>query len=178
MKALVFNYPLSGLNLAIDYNKDIDGGQTSSATAFLLNVPQQLIFTRFRAFVNRPAFTFELDDLAVRARGCWAVRAEGQQDSQFKLYYNERNHAFTLNRLAVRMWHGEDSVLRLLLSKDHKAVHLCHNRHCFNPEHIVVESRKEHSDRQSCVREGRCEGHPVWSKCQQLVERRRCMLSS
>ncbi|KAK9249046.1 zinc-binding loop region of homing endonuclease-domain-containing protein, partial [Lipomyces tetrasporus] len=28
--------------------------------------------------------------------------------------------------------------------------HLCHNRKCFNPEHLVVESRRTNNRRQSC----------------------------
>ncbi|KAJ4387598.1 hypothetical protein N0V93_008194 [Gnomoniopsis smithogilvyi] len=177
MKELVLRYPLSGLTFSINYEKDIDGDQTSEATAFLLNVPLQVIFNRFQTYMNRPAFAFNLRDADAHAKGCWMVRAERQQDSQFKLYYNERNYAFTLTRLAVRMWHNEESVLRLLLSKNHKAVHLCHNKLCFNPEHIVVESQKEHTDRLSCVKDGRCRGHPIWSKYGQIDARRRCIFS-
>lgn len=176
MKDLVLRCPRSGLNFSIDYEKSIDGDQTSEATAFLLNIPLQIIFNRFQTYLNRPAFAFDLGDPDTHAKGCWVVHAERQQDSQFKLYYKERNYAFTLNRLAVRMWHKEESVLRLLLSKNHKAVHLCHNKRCFNPQHIVVESRKEHVDRSNCVKDGRCQGHPIWSKCGQVDERRRCIL--
>lgn len=177
MKARVFNYPLSDLEFTIDYDEDTDGSQTTVATVFLLNVPQLHVETRFRDFINRDAFAFDLDDPDIRARGCWAVRVGGQQVTQFKLYYNKRNYAVTLNRVAVRLWHGEDSVLRFLLGKDHKAVHLCHQKRCFNPEHIVVESSKEHMDRLKCSREGWCCGHQSWSKCGQMTERRRCIFS-
>ncbi|KAJ4405406.1 hypothetical protein N0V82_010320 [Gnomoniopsis sp. IMI 355080] len=99
MKRRILNHPLSGLDLHIDYDKDTDGSQTTAATAFLLNAPQALVAARFRAFLNRPAFVLDLDDLAVRSKGCWAVAAGGgQQDTQFKLYYNDCNYAFTLNR--------------------------------------------------------------------------------
>lgn len=177
MKDLIFNYPLSELEFTIDYDEDTDGSQTTAATVFLLNAPQLLIETRFRAFLNRPSFAFDLEDPLIRAKGCWAVKAGGQQDTQFKLYYDERNYAFTLSRMAVRLWHGEDSVLRLLLSKGHMAVHICHQSTCFNPEHIVVENHTEQMDRMQCLEDGWCHGHGVWSKCGPMMERRRCILS-
>lgn len=103
------------------------------------------------------------------------MRIANKQDGQFKLYYGEENHSFTLHRLAVRIWHDEESVLRLLLSKSHWAWRLCRNAACFNPEHVVVESRKEGKSREVCEREGFCMEHPVWSKCGRMEERRRCI---
>lgn len=176
MKARVLNYPLSELEFTIGYDENTDRGPTSAATVFLLNVPQLDVENRFRDFINRDAFAFDLDDPFVRAKGCWAVQARGQQDTQFKLYYDERNYSFTLNRVAVRLWHGIDSVNRLLLSKDHMAVRLCHQIRCFNPEHIVVEDHNEQKDRSKCLRDGLCYGHRVWSKCGPTTERRRCIL--
>lgn len=176
MKARIFNYPLSELEFTIGYDENTDASHTTAATVFLLNVPQLNVETRFRDFINRDAFAFDLDDPSVRAKGCWAVRVGGQQDTQFKLYHNKRNYAVTLNRVAVRLWHGIDSVNRLLLSKSYMAVRLCHQTRCFNPEHIVVEDHSEQMDRYKCLRDGLCYGHQVWSKCGPATERRRCIL--
>ncbi|CAN8105253.1 unnamed protein product [Discula destructiva] len=177
MRDLVLSRPMSGLAFTIPYDTVIDSDQTSAATAFLLNVPLQIIVDRFRQFLTRPAFSFNLDDPDVCGKGCWAVRIERAQEGQLKLYYGDRNHSYALARLAVRIWHDEDSVLRLLLSKSHEAVRVCHNKSCFNPDHIVVESRKEARDRRPCGKDGYCGGHAVWSKCGRMEERRMCILT-
>lgn len=193
MKSLVANHPLSGLDLSIPYNAALDGRQTSAATMFLLNVPQHVILARLRAFMDRDgagAHFFDLEHPDARAKGCWVVRRvnddatpgapaqqQQQHNFQFKVYHDGRHYCYTLGRLAVRLWHDETSVLRLLLSKDHETVRVCHNVWCFRPEHIVVESRKEYADRRACKREGRCKGHSIWSKCGREDERASCIFS-
>lgn len=188
MKSIVANHPLSGLDLSIAYDAALDGRQTSAATGFLLNVPQRVILARLRAFMDRDAAGarfFDLDHPDARAKGCWVVRQRQQEQQeqqqqhnfQFKVYHGGRHYCYTLGRLAVRLWHDEASVLRLLLSRDHETVRACHNVWCFRPEHIVVESRKECADRRACKRDGRCKGHSTWSKCGREDERPRCIFS-
>lgn len=179
MRDLVLGRTLSGLDLSVPYDEHDDGDQISQATAFLINIPQRVVFARVRSFMDsRPYDFFDVEHADARHKGCWVVRAVGKpQNFQFKIYWAGRNHSFTLNRLAVRLWHDEASVLRLLISRDHEAVRLCHNNHCMRPDHIAVENSKERADRRSCRREGRCGRHWMWSKCGMERERRRCIFA-
>lgn len=170
-------HPPSGLTFSIPYNPATDSTRTTAATAFLLNVPPHISLTRLHQFLARPSFAFNLADPDVRDKGCWPVRIAHKHDGQFKLYYGAENHSFTLHRLAVRIWHDEESVLRLLLSKSHWALRLCRNGACFNPAHVVVESRREGRSREVCARAGFCVGHSVWEKCGRGEERRACVFS-
>lgn len=172
----MMNCPLSELDFSILYDKERDRDQTTAATAFLLNVPHSIIFNRFTDFMARSDFAFDLEHRDAHHKGCWLVRGRTANDLQFKLYHKGCNHSYALSRLAVRLWHDAESVLRLLLTKNHEAVRICHNVCCFNPEHIVVESRAECSDRRSCKREGQCSGHLVWSKCERGEDRAKCIL--
>lgn len=168
---------MSELNFSIPYDKERDRNQTTAATAFLLNIPHHVIFERLMSFMARADFTFDLDDRDARDKGCWAVQVRTTNDFQLKICHEGANYSYTLGRLAVRLWHGEDSVLRLLLSKNHEAVRVCYNVHCFNPEHIVVESKSESSDRKLCKEEGRCSGHSIWTKYRQEKSRASCICS-
>jgi hypothetical protein len=43
--------------------------------------------------------------------------------------------------------------------------HLCHNRLCVTPEHLVLEPHLINAERQHCVQQGRCTHHGVHPDC-------------
>lgn len=53
------------------------------------------------------------------------------------------------HRLAVRAWKTEDEFQRLVRGEE--ASHLCHQKSCFNPSHIVVESKCSNELRKRCA---------------------------
>ena len=46
-----------------------------------------------------------------------------------------------------------------------EASHLCHIKSCFNPEHIVLESREMNKQRDACVAGKKCRGHGSAADC-------------
>ena len=54
----------------------------------------------------------------------------------------------------------------IFLDDKKEASHLCHNKTCVLPEHIVFEDHSINNQRKTCVREGRCIGHgPQHPEC-------------
>ena len=50
---------------------------------------------------------------------------------------------------------------RIIKQSNHDMSHLCHNRICINPKHLVYEPRWVNNARKTCVKEGQCNGHHV-----------------
>lgn len=50
---------------------------------------------------------------------------------------------------------------QILKKVNHDMSHLCNNKLCVNPEHLVYEPRWVNNARKNCVKEGKCTGHHV-----------------
>jgi len=46
-----------------------------------------------------------------------------------------------------------------------EASHLCHVKSCYNPNHIVLESRELNQQRNGCLAERNCRGHGSAAEC-------------
>lgn len=57
------------------------------------------------------------------------------------------------HRMAVRAWKSEEEFLRIVLDGE-EASHLCHQKICFNPDHIVVEPKWLNELRKLCAAYG------------------------
>ena len=50
-------------------------------------------------------------------------------------------------------------------SEEDEASHLCHVKWCYNPAHIVLESRELNQQRNGCLAERKCRGHGSAADC-------------
>lgn len=155
----VFNRPLSGHNLRIIFDDD-DRPHISEATAFLMRLPQSFVLARLRRLVEGKEF-FDTAHLGSTHLGCWVVSRRASCDLRMKLTDSGESHNISFARLAVRLWHDEQSIYSLLQHHNHqlKAWHTCHVDACMRPDHIVVESDRAAGERRNCKARGRCYGH-------------------
>lgn len=171
----VFNRPLSGCNPRIIFDDD-DRPHISEATAFLMRLPQAFVLTKLRKLIEGKPF-FDVAHPGSVHMGCWVVRSTC--DMRMKLTDSGEKHGFTFPRLAVRLWHDEQSIYSLVQHHKHrqKAVHTCHNEQCMHPEHIVVEPSSAAVERRRCKREGWCPGHEFVHKDGTRQPRKSCIFA-
>jgi hypothetical protein len=70
---------------------------------------------------------------------------------------------FRTHRLVCLLWKCGGNLLG---GVDLEASHICHEKRCVNPDHLVMESRQENMKRQSCRFLGECVGHDNSVDCQ------------
>ncbi|KAG8157761.1 hypothetical protein KVR01_012423 [Diaporthe batatas] len=160
----VFNRPLSGLNPRVEFD-DRDRHHISEATAFLMRLPQAFILARLCRLIEGKDF-FETTHLGSTHLGCWVVSRRAACDLRMKLTDSGETHSFSFSRLAVRLWHDEQSLYSLLQhqSQKLKAGHTCHVDACMRPDHIVIETDRVAGERRKCKARGRCYGHKTVHK--------------
>lgn len=172
----IFTRPLSGHNPRIIFDDD-DRPHISEATAFLMRLPQAFVMAKLRKLVEGKAF-FDVAHPGSVHMGCWVVSSRRAScDMRMKLTDSGEKHGFSFPRLAVRLWHDEQSIYSLLQHHKHrqKAVHTCHTETCMRPDHIVVEPSSAAAERRRCKREGWCPGHEFVHKDGTRQPRRPCI---
>ncbi|KAI3392428.1 hypothetical protein diail_5707 [Diaporthe ilicicola] len=172
----IFTRPLSGHNPKLIFD-DSDRPHISEATAFLMRLSQEAILAKLHKFISGRAF-FDVDGQARHtATGCWVVSRRACADQRVRLSDSGETHNFSLARLAVRLWHDEQSIYSLLQHHKHqqKSVRACHTDDCMHPDHIVVEPSAAAGERRACKRQGRCRGHVTVHKDGTRQRRRPCI---
>lgn len=172
----IFTRPLSGHNPRIIFDDD-DRPHISEATAFLMRLPQAFVMAKLRKLVEGKAF-FDVAHPGSVHMGCWVVSSKRSScDMRMKLSDSGEKHGFSFPRLAVRLWHDEQSIYSLLQHHKHrqKAVHTCHIETCMRPDHIVVEPSSAAAERRRCKREGWCPGHEFVHKDGSRQARKPCI---
>ncbi|KAK9236996.1 zinc-binding loop region of homing endonuclease [Lipomyces kononenkoae] len=66
------------------------------------------------------------------------------------LVIGRRSYCICLHQIVLVADDRREELNQTLRSDSHDISHLCHNRKCFNPEHLVVESRLNNRRRQRC----------------------------
>lgn len=174
LKRKVLRHPLSGHNPDLEFD-DADRSQISAATAFLLRLSQVAILAKFSKFIRHKPF-FDTDHSSFKTKGCWVIETAASCDLKMRLQDSGEIHNFAFARIAVRLWHNEESIYSLLVNKHcQKAIHICHVDRCMNPEHISVESSKEAGGRRKCKKRGRCSGHLTRHKDGTRQQRKDCI---
>ena len=46
-----------------------------------------------------------------------------------------------------------------------QASHLCHRKRCYNPDHLILESRAKNKEQDSCAANKSCKGHGESPRC-------------
>lgn len=172
----VFSRPLSGLNPNLVFDDD-DRPYVSEATGFLVRVSQEFVLSKLKKLVAGKSF-FDVVHPGCVHMGCWVVSwGRTACDRRMKLTESGEQHGFSFPRLAVRLWHGEDSIYKLIEHSKYplKAVHTCHIEACMRPEHIVIEPSDAAAERHRCKREGWCPGHVFVHKDGTRQARRPCI---
>lgn len=171
----VFSRPLSGHNPTITFD-DEDRPYVSKATAFLMRLPQAFVLAKLRKLARGKAF-FDLAHPGSVHMGCWVVSRRASCDSRMKLMESGEKHGFSFERLAVRLWHDEQSIYKLVQHDRHQplAVRVCHTDTCMRPDHIVVEPSSAAAERRRCKREGWCPGHKFFHKDGTRQARKHCI---
>lgn len=173
-KREVLEHALSGHNPKLVFDDD-DRPIVSEATAFLLRLSQQEVLDKFSKHVKHKKF-FDISHPSFKSMGCWVISGEASSDYRMKLWDKGEKHTFSFIRLAIRLWHEEESMYRLLQGKtQQKAIPVCHNERCMNPGHIQVEPSKESAERRRCKRRGRCSGHVTTHKDGTVQRRMWCI---
>lgn len=171
----IFTRPLSGHNPDITFD-DADRPNVSKATAFLIRLSQEFVLSKLRQLIRGRAF-FDLAHPGSVYMGCWVVSKRASCDSRMKLTESSETHGFSFEKLAVRLWHDEQSIYSLLEhgKRGRLAVHICHTETCMRPDHIAVEPTSAMAERRSCKREGRCPGHRTVHKDGTVQVRKACI---
>lgn len=173
-KREVLRHALSGHNPQLIFDDD-DRPVVSEATVFLLRLSQQEVLGKFRRHVRHKEF-FDVGHPGFRATGCWIIAGDSKGDYKMKLWDQGERHTFSFIRLAIRLWHNEESIYRLLQGKtQQKAIPVCHNEACMHPGHIQVEPSKEAAERRVCKKRGRCNGHVTTHKDGTVQRRKWCI---
>lgn len=174
MKRKVLGHPLSGHNPELIFDDD-DRPNVSRATVFLLRLSQQQLLDKFRRYIKHKD-VFDVDHTNFKSMGCWIVSAEATGHYKITLCDQSEKHSFSFRRLAIRLWHDEESMYSLLQGKHHqKASQVCHNEQCMHPGHIQVESSKESAERRKCKKRRRCAGHVTTHKDGTVQRRKSCI---
>lgn len=173
-KRRVLQHALSGHNPELVF-EDADRPIVSEATAFLLRLSQQQVLNKFCKHIKKKEF-FDIDHPSRSFMGCWVISADDPSDYRIKMSDQGETHSFPFKRLAIRLWHDEESMYRLLQGKtQQKATSICHNKKCMNPDHIVVEHSKQLGERRKCKKRGHCFGHITTHKDGTVQRRLRCI---
>ena len=65
-----------------------------------------------------------------------------------------------VHRLVYFIGHPQDTG-----STSMDVSHRCHTKLCVNPDHLLLESRRENNARKACARRGKCMGHGQAKAC-------------
>ena len=171
----IFTRPLSGHNPQIEFD-DYDLPYISHATAFLMRLPQAFVLRKLRKLVEGKTF-FDVAHPGRVYMGCWVVSKRASCDMRMKLVESGEKHGFSFARLAVRLWHDEQSIYKFIEHDKHqlKAINTCHTERCIHPDHIVVEPSSAAGERRRCKNRGRCYGHATVGKDGSRQARRPCI---
>lgn len=173
-KREVLKCALSGHNPKLVFD-DNDRPIVSEATAFLLRLSQEVVLDKFKRYIKNKDF-FDVNHPSFKSTGCWLISSEACSDYKIKLWNKGEKHTFSFSRLAIRLWHDEESMYSLLQGKtQQKAIPVCHNDNCMNPGHILVEASKEAAERRKCKSRGRCTGHVTVHKDGTVQRRMSCI---
>lgn len=125
-----------------------------------MRLPQAFVLARLRRLIWGKEF-FDTAHPGSVHMGCWVVSRRASCDLRMKLTDSGESHGFSFARLAVRLWHDEESIYSLVQHHNHqlKAGHTCHVDACMRPDHIVVESDRDAGERRRCKARGKCLGH-------------------
>lgn len=111
-KCEVLEHALSGHDPKL-VSDDDDRPIVSDATAFLLRLSQQEVLDKFSRFIKYKEF-FDINHPSFKSMGCWIISGEACSDYKMKLWHKGEKHTFSFSRLAIRMWHDEESMYSLL----------------------------------------------------------------
>ncbi|KAJ8101481.1 zinc-binding loop region of homing endonuclease-domain-containing protein [Lipomyces tetrasporus] len=81
--------------------------------------------------------------------GCWESHKKPRPRGYVLVRVGPRREV-GLHQVALIADNRRDELKITLGSNSFDISHICHNRKCFNPEHLVVESRRTNTRRQSC----------------------------
>lgn len=125
-----------------------------------MRLPQAFVLARLRRLIWGKEF-FDTVHPGSTHMGCWVVSRRASCDLRMKLTDSGESHGFSFARLAVRLWHDEESIYSLVQhhKQQLKAGHTCHVDACMRPDHIVVESDRDAGERRRCKARGKCLGH-------------------
>ena len=99
------------------------------------------------------------------AHGCihwqWKLDKSGYPRMNITLKDKVPSTNLSVHRLAYFMCHPE----HITRATGKHISHLCHQRTCINPNHLVMESNTLNSSRNRCQNTGICEGHKHRKQC-------------
>ncbi|KAK9363583.1 zinc-binding loop region of homing endonuclease-domain-containing protein [Lipomyces starkeyi] len=84
--------------------------------------------------------------------GCWESIIKHDRTGYPRVCLSTGGKRFypRLHQLVLIADNRREELKATLGSHAHDVSHLCHNRRCFNPEHLIVESRQSNSRRRTC----------------------------
>ena len=93
--------------------------------------------------------------VAVASTGCLLSKkgtnkARGKGYAKAKLRGSGIRREFYLHHLVVLMKANGEEHIKLVGDGKHEVSHLCHQSTCINHDHIVVETKQQHKQRQAC----------------------------
>ncbi|ROV90943.1 hypothetical protein VPNG_10076 [Cytospora leucostoma] len=115
LKRKVLGHPLSGHNPKLIFDDD-DRANVSQATVFLLRLSQQEVLGKFSRYIENKDF-FDVHHPDFKSMGCWVISEKATFDYKMKLWDRGEQHTFSFRRLAIRLWHDEESIYSLLQGK-------------------------------------------------------------
>ncbi|KAK9236995.1 zinc-binding loop region of homing endonuclease-domain-containing protein [Lipomyces kononenkoae] len=83
--------------------------------------------------------------------GCWMATLKPDQNGYCRVHLRKLKVRPFLHQLALIADNRLAELKKTLRSTSLDISHLCHNSSCFNPEHLLVESRLQNIRRQTCV---------------------------
>lgn len=106
--------------------------------------------------VRRPSRIRPTSEALTTSGGCWLAKPENSRTyctvkPPVNNVLNPRGLTKTqsVHRLAIRAWGShEQNVAMLVLLWE--ASHLCHQRRCCNPQHLVIETHRSNERRKPC----------------------------
>ena len=125
--------------------------ENSFKSIFYLNMDSNLQSFLIKKFLEHPGST-----LAENGE-CQLYNGPTRKDNYCYLTYfdsaADRNKMSSIQRLSYWLAHP-----KLSLSPKMHVSHLCHNKRCIKPEHLVYETAKDNCGRRPCARAGQCLG--------------------
>ena len=95
---------------------------------------------RKRNMTLKDTINYFLSDVEVDENGCWKNRFYKSYDKDGYLKIGFNNNTKLLPRLILIDRHGEEFM------KNYVTRHLCHNRRCINPWHIIYGTNQDNVD--------------------------------
>lgn len=112
-------------------------------------------------FINQtfPQRMFRISTATTNDLGCSLTQVTPKESGICVLSIRGVNTKATMQqveRIAVRTWGTPEDLRRLLESDDYRVSHRCHNKACFNYDHLVVELKPVSRGRKICKDDGEC----------------------